>query len=70
MQETAEAYLGSRVDAAVVTAAAYFNSSQRQGAKDAGTFSGMSVLRLVDEPTWLNMDYFRGSTGPLEKCLR
>ncbi|KAJ3085234.1 70-kilodalton heat shock protein [Quaeritorhiza haematococci] len=51
MKETAEAYLGLTVKDAVVTVPAYFNNSQRQATKDAGTISGMSVLRIINEPT-------------------
>ncbi|KAK7081929.1 hypothetical protein SK128_011868 [Halocaridina rubra] len=51
MKETAEAYLGHQVKDAVVTVPAYFNDSQRQATKDAGTISGMNVLRIINEPT-------------------
>ena len=51
MKETAEAYLGTTVANAVVTVPAYFNDSQRQATKDAGTISGMNVLRIINEPT-------------------
>ncbi|KAJ3496974.1 hypothetical protein NLJ89_g10410 [Agrocybe chaxingu] len=51
MKETAEAYLGTTVTNAVVTVPAYFNDSQRQATKDAGTISGMNVLRIINEPT-------------------
>ncbi|CAE7476693.1 HSP70, partial [Symbiodinium pilosum] len=51
MKETAEAYLGSKINDAVVTVPAYFNDSQRQATKDAGTISGMNVLRIINEPT-------------------
>jgi len=51
MKETAEAYLGSPVKDAVVTVPAYFNDSQRQATKDAGTISGLNVLRIINEPT-------------------
>ncbi|XP_042878451.1 heat shock cognate 70 kDa protein [Penaeus japonicus] len=51
MKETAEAYLGSTVKDAVVTVPAYFNDSQRQATKDAGTISGLNVLRIINEPT-------------------
>ena len=51
MRETAEAYLGKTVNNAVVTVPAYFNDSQRQATKDAGTISGMNVLRIINEPT-------------------
>ncbi|KAJ7279189.1 heat shock cognate 70 [Mycena rebaudengoi] len=51
MKETAEAYLGTTVTNSVVTVPAYFNDSQRQATKDAGTISGMNVLRIINEPT-------------------
>ncbi|KAK6905756.1 hsp71-like protein [Kwoniella mangroviensis CBS 8886] len=51
MKETAEAYLGGTVSKAVVTVPAYFNDSQRQATKDAGTIAGLDVLRIINEPT-------------------
>ena len=51
MREIAEAYLGKKVTHAVVTVPAYFNDAQRQATKDAGTISGLNVLRVVNEPT-------------------
>ncbi|KAL6941273.1 Hsp70 ATPase ssa1 [Hanseniaspora osmophila] len=51
MKETAEAYLGSKINDAVVTVPAYFNDSQRQATKDAGTIAGLNVLRIINEPT-------------------
>uniref|UniRef100_A0A0A9VW00 Heat shock 70 kDa protein cognate 4 n=1 Tax=Lygus hesperus TaxID=30085 RepID=A0A0A9VW00_LYGHE len=51
MKETAEAYLGKTVTNAVITVPAYFNDSQRQATKDAGTISGLNVLRIINEPT-------------------
>jgi len=51
MKETAEDFLGHPIKNAVVTVPAYFNDSQRQATKDAGTISGMNVLRIINEPT-------------------
>uniref|UniRef100_A0A671RPS1 Heat shock cognate 71 kDa protein n=1 Tax=Sinocyclocheilus anshuiensis TaxID=1608454 RepID=A0A671RPS1_9TELE len=51
MKEIAEAYLGKTITNAVVTVPAYFNDSQRQATKDAGTISGLNVLRIINEPT-------------------
>ncbi|CAO3632840.1 unnamed protein product [Mucor hiemalis] len=51
MKETSEAYLGGKVDSAVITVPAYFNDAQRQATKDAGAISGMNVLRIINEPT-------------------
>jgi heat shock protein 1/8 len=51
MKETAEAFLGKPVTNAVVTVPAYFNDSQRQATKDAGSIAGLNVLRIINEPT-------------------
>merc|ERR1719387_1344137 len=51
MKEIAEAYLGKDVNNAVVTVPAYFNESQRQATKDAGSIAGLNVLRIINEPT-------------------
>jgi heat shock protein 5 len=51
MKETAENYLGKEVKHAVITVPAYFNDAQRQSTKDAGTISGMNVMRIINEPT-------------------
>uniref|UniRef100_A0A8C3HGX6 Heat shock protein 70 n=1 Tax=Chrysemys picta bellii TaxID=8478 RepID=A0A8C3HGX6_CHRPI len=51
MKEIAEAYLGKTVTNAVITVPAYFNDSQRQATKDAGTIAGLNVLRIINEPT-------------------
>lgn len=52
MRETAQHYLGDdAVENAVITVPAYFNDSQRQATKDAGTIAGLNVLRIINEPT-------------------
>nr|XP_056708108.1 heat shock 70 kDa protein-like [Euleptes europaea] len=51
MKEIAEAYLGRKVQSAVITVPAYFNDSQRQATKDAGAITGLNVLRIINEPT-------------------
>ena len=51
MKEVAESYLGHEVKDAVVTVPAYFNDSQRQATKDAGSISGLNILRIINEPT-------------------
>ena len=51
MKGTAESYLGDKVTDAVVTVPAYFNDSQRQATKDAGTIAGLNILRVINEPT-------------------
>lgn len=51
MRDIAEAYLGKKINDAVITVPAYFNDSQRQATKDAGVISGLNVLRIINEPT-------------------
>jgi heat shock protein 1/8 len=51
MKDIAESYLGTKVTDAVITVPAYFNDSQRQATKDAGTIAGLNVLRIINEPT-------------------
>ncbi|CAI0473902.1 unnamed protein product [Linum tenue] len=51
MREIAEAFLGQTIKNAVVTVPAYFNDSQRQATKDAGSIAGLNVLRIINEPT-------------------
>lgn len=51
MKEIAEAYLAKPIKSAVITVPAYFNDAQRQATKDAGTISGINVLRIINEPT-------------------
>ena len=57
MKETAEAYLGTQIDQAVITVPAYFNDSQRQATKDAGVIAGLNVLRIINEPTAAALAY-------------
>ncbi len=57
MKQTAEEYLGEKVTEAVVTVPAYFNDAQRQATKDAGTIAGLTVLRIINEPTAASMAY-------------
>jgi molecular chaperone DnaK len=57
MKETAEAYLGEKVDKAVITVPAYFNDAQRQATKDAGKIAGLEVLRIINEPTAAALAY-------------
>jgi len=57
MKESAEAYLGQKVDRAVITVPAYFNDSQRQATKDAGEIAGLKVERIVNEPTAAALAY-------------
>ena len=57
MKKTAEDYLGEEVTQAVITVPAYFNDSQRQATKDAGTIAGLEVLRIINEPTAAALAY-------------
>lgn len=57
MKETAEQYLGSTVNNAVITVPAYFNDAQRQATKDAGMIAGLKVERIINEPTAAAMAY-------------
>ena len=57
LKTDAEAYLGEPVTQAVITVPAYFNDSQRQATKDAGTIAGLEVLRIINEPTASSLAY-------------
>jgi molecular chaperone DnaK len=57
LKEAAEAYLGETVTRAVITVPAYFNDSQRQATKDAGTIAGLAVERIINEPTAAALAY-------------
>lgn len=57
MKETAEAYLGQKVEKAVITVPAYFDDHQRQATKDAGKIAGLEVLRIINEPTAAALAY-------------
>jgi molecular chaperone DnaK len=57
MKETAEAFLGQKVEQAVITVPAYFNDAQRQATKDAGRIAGLEVLRIINEPTAAALAY-------------
>ncbi|MBA7526598.1 Chaperone protein DnaK [subsurface metagenome] len=59
----AEAYLGEKIDAAVITTPAYFNDNQRQATKDAGEIAGFEVKRIINEPTAAAMAYGLGKEG-------
>jgi molecular chaperone DnaK len=67
MKETAEAYLGAKVEQAVITVPAYFNDAQRQATKDAGKIAGLEVLRIINEPTAAALAYGldKGKTGTI-----
>ncbi len=57
LKEAAEAYLGHKVNRAVITVPAYFNDSQRQATKDAGQIAGLQVERIINEPTAAALAY-------------
>eukprot|EP00391_Amoebophrya_sp_Ameob2_P010383 CAMPEP_0178988634 /NCGR_PEP_ID=MMETSP0795-20121207/3912_1 /TAXON_ID=88552 /ORGANISM="Amoebophrya sp., Strain Ameob2" /LENGTH=652 /DNA_ID=CAMNT_0020679915 /DNA_START=288 /DNA_END=2246 /DNA_ORIENTATION=- len=67
MKETAEQYLGGTVNDAVVTVPAYFNDSQRQATKDAGSICGLNVLRIINEPTAAAIAYGLDKKGAGEQ---
>jgi len=69
MKEIAETYLGKSVQHAVVTVPAYFNDAQRQATKDAGTISGMSVQRIINEPTAAAIAYGLDKKGGEKNIL-
>ncbi len=57
MKQTAEDYLGEKVNDAVITVPAYFNDSQRQATKDSGRIAGLNILRIINEPTAASLAY-------------
>ncbi len=57
LRADAEAYLGEKIEKAVITVPAYFNDSQRQATKDAGRIAGIEVLRIINEPTAASLAY-------------
>jgi molecular chaperone DnaK len=63
LKSDAEAYLGEKVTDAVITVPAYFNDSQRQATKDAGTIAGLNVLRIINEPTASSLAYGMDKSG-------
>ena len=69
MKEIAEAYLGREVKNAVITVPAYFNDSQRQATKDAGTIAGLNVLRIINEPTAAAIAYGLDKKGSEKNVL-
>merc|ERR1712216_600168 len=69
MKEVAEAFLGKEIKNAVVTVPAYFNDAQRQATKDAGTISGLNVLRIINEPTAAAIAYGLDNKGGEKNIL-
>ena len=69
LKASAEAYLGEKVDKAVITVPAYFNDSQRQATKDAGKIAGLEVERIINEPTAAALAYGLDKQDKNEKVL-
>ena len=69
MKEIAEGYLGQEVKDAVVTVPAYFNDSQKQATKDAGTIAGLNVMRIINEPTAAAIAYGLDKQSANEKNI-
>jgi len=69
LKATAEAYLGEKVDKAVITVPAYFNDAQRQATKDAGKIAGLEVMRIINEPTAAALAYGIDKTDKEQKVL-
>jgi heat shock protein 1/8 len=67
MKEVAEAFIGEPIKNAVITVPAYFNDNQRQATKDAGTISGLNVLRIINEPTAAAIAYGLDKKGDGER---
>lgn len=67
MKETAESFLGKKVSRAVITVPAYFNDAQRQATKDAGTIAGLTVERIINEPTAAALAYGLNNDSSTEK---
>ena len=69
LKKTAEAYLGEKVDRAVITVPAYFNDAQRQATKNAGKIAGLTVERIINEPTAAALAYGLDKQEKSEKIL-
>ncbi len=69
VKKDAEAYLGARIEKAVITVPAYFNDAQRQATKDAGQIAGLEVVRIINEPTAAALAYGIDKAGKEEKIL-
>jgi molecular chaperone DnaK len=69
VKRDAEAYLGEKVEKAVITVPAYFDDNQRQATKDAGKIAGLDVVRLVNEPTAASLAYGLDKSGTAQKIL-
>jgi len=69
IKRDAEAFLGDKVEKAVITVPAYFNDNQRQATKDAGAIAGLEVIRIINEPTAASLAYGLDKSGKNQKIL-
>ncbi|MGI0054318.1 MAG: molecular chaperone DnaK [Thermoplasmata archaeon] len=69
IKRDAEAFLGDKVEKAVITVPAYFNDNQRQATKDAGKIAGLDVVRIINEPTAASLAYGLDKAGKTQKIL-
>ncbi|MGD0718965.1 MAG: molecular chaperone DnaK [Thermoplasmata archaeon] len=69
IKRDAEAFIGEKVDKAVITVPAYFNDNQRQATKDAGAIAGLEVVRIINEPTAASLAYGLDKGGKSQKIL-
>ena len=69
IKRDAEAFLGEKVEKAVITVPAYFNDNQRQATKDAGAIAGLEVVRIINEPTAASLAYGLDKAGKTQKIL-
>ena len=69
IKRDAEAFLGDKVEKAVITVPAYFNDNQRQATKDAGAIAGLEVVRIINEPTAASLAYGLDKAGKNQKIL-
>src|SRR3989339_941283 len=69
VKRDAEAFLGEKIEKAVITVPAYFNDNQRQATKDAGTIAGLEVVRIINEPTAACLSYGLDKAGKEQKIL-
>ncbi len=69
IKRDAEAFLGEKVEKAVITVPAYFNDNQRQATKDAGAIAGLEVVRIINEPTAASLAYGLDKAGANQKIL-
>ncbi|HLM90890.1 MAG TPA: molecular chaperone DnaK [Thermoplasmata archaeon] len=69
IKRDAEAFLGEKIEKAVITVPAYFNDNQRQATKDAGAIAGLDVVRIINEPTAASLAYGLDKAGKNQKIL-